>query len=467
MVHKYPSKPYLHFDKIASFNKKVENYVLGFKQNPSHSFLPLIFSELTFEKFNDIKDETAIKRNGQLVPIKEKKRPIMYAAHIDNFIYKHYSLELNDLYNRYVKDKQIDESVTAYRNNKKRQNNIHFAAEVINFIAKNPDCYIYIGDYQNFFDTLDHKLLKEMINLIYGSKMPTHQYKIFKSLTKYSYINKKEINLRLGEDKEIFRTNQTSYFTSFKEFRKFKNGRSLLTNDNSKILKVNTDIKGIPQGTAMSAIYSNIYMIKIDEYITNLLDSLGGLYRRYSDDFILVLTNINEKNFYTIKNQIENQIKKYKLLIHPQKTQILTFDGRKIFDIKSQSLSKIDYLGFIFDGNEVRIREKSIYKYYRTVYKLIKKGEIVSRKKGFTKDRIRLTYKRKIYQHYHQLGERTDIKYNYRKREFGTFITYANKCNKIFNEISPLTTNLMKEQIKNHQKKINKKIQKSLNTLMD
>lgn len=73
MVHKYPSKPYLHFDKIASFNKKVENYVLGFKQNPSHSFLPLIFSELTFEKFNDIKDETAIKRNGQLVPIKEKK----------------------------------------------------------------------------------------------------------------------------------------------------------------------------------------------------------------------------------------------------------------------------------------------------------------------------------------------------------------------------------------------------------
>ncbi|MGA3882051.1 hypothetical protein ACPCYY_19650, partial [Bacillus pumilus] len=62
MVHKYPSKPYLHFDKIASFHKKVENYVLGFKQNPSHSFLPFIFSELTFEKFNDIKDETAMKR---------------------------------------------------------------------------------------------------------------------------------------------------------------------------------------------------------------------------------------------------------------------------------------------------------------------------------------------------------------------------------------------------------------------
>ena len=40
----------------------------------------------------------------------------------------------------------------------------------------------------------------------------------------------------------------------------------------------------------------------------------------------------------------------------------------------------IDYLGFRFDGNNVKIREKSIYKFYREGRKLIYKSKYIQRK---------------------------------------------------------------------------------------
>ena len=124
---------------------------------------------------------------------------------------------------------------------------------------------------------------------------------------------------------------------------------------------------------------------------------------------------------------------------------------------------KLDYLGFTFDGKNVSMREKSVHKYYRSAHKLIKKGYMVSKSKGHS----RLTFKRKIYQRYHIFGERTDIKYSYPKRKYGTFITYAFKSKRIFDEISPSTNNLMVKQIKNHQKNINSKIQFFMGKLLE
>lgn len=471
MVESYNSKHYIHFDDKFKFRSNIESYVYDFKNNPRHSFLPLIYSELTFEKYKSIdysSHEGYVKRNGKIVPVKEKKRPIMYASHLDNFIYKHYGIELNELYNTQLKNNDFDESVIAYRSSTDKNNNIHtgksnihFAAEIINYISENDGCYIYIGDYSNFFDTLNHKYLKEMISLLYSkNSIPNHQFEIFKSLTKYSFIFREDIDKYF---EELGKVPRHKYFSNMKEFREFKKMKTKVDGLSGNILRKNNDIKGIPQGTAISAIYSNIYMQEIDKYINELVKKYSGIYRRYSDDFIIVIPKISKSNFMSINHELKNKIEKTASLeLHSEKTMLLQYKTKKIIDLKKDKPYKLDYLGFIFDGKTVKMREKSITKYYRTAYKLVDKGRIVSQ----NKNHARLTYKRKVYQGYHQLGERTDYKYNYNRRRYGTFITYANKCQKIFDQISPKTDNLMKTQIKNHKRNISRKIRRELKKIV-
>ncbi|QHT59337.1 hypothetical protein GXP70_04700 [Paenibacillus lycopersici] len=47
--------------------------------------------------------------------------------------------------------------------------------------------------------------------------------------------------------------------------------------------------KGIPQGTAISEVLANVYAIEFDEVINTYVTGLGGIYRRYSDDIIVVI----------------------------------------------------------------------------------------------------------------------------------------------------------------------------------
>ena len=48
----------------------------------------------------------------------------------------------------------------AYRNNKSNMSNIQFAREVFSFIVAHPRCSIRVGDFEHFFDTLNHVYLK-------------------------------------------------------------------------------------------------------------------------------------------------------------------------------------------------------------------------------------------------------------------------------------------------------------------
>jgi len=461
----YPSKHYLHFDKKVNFTKKVKNYVEGFEKKPVHSFLPLIYGEMDIPKFRHLREsngENLIRKNKE-VPVNPKIRPVMYASHMDNFIYKHYGLQLNELYNNYAEAHNIDKSVTAYRNNKYGKSNIHFSAEVINFISQHPNCYIYVGDYEGFFENLDHQYLRKMINLLYkNNRMPEHQYKIFKNITKFAYIHKKDINEVLGSDEKIRKDKRNNYFDNFNEFREFKNS----VKNGERTLKVNEDNFGIPQGTAISAIYSNIYLLEIDKYIMDIVNGFGGIYRRYSDDFIIVLPGITKNTYHSLVNEIEKKIDDItKLKLHEDKTKEIRYDNDQLLFLSTNKKTKLDYLGFVFDGKKVKIREKSIYKYYRNAYKLIAKGQIVSKKKGHIGSDARLTYKRELYRQYHSVGSYADNKYNYKKRKHGTFLDYTKKSKRVFDEVSPLTINLMEEQVKNHQNKLSKKINYAIKKL--
>ncbi|WP_017752692.1 reverse transcriptase/maturase family protein [Clostridium tyrobutyricum] len=453
----YPTKQYPHFDNIISYNK-VKNYVENPNKISSHSFFPFIKFIKKFERFDvNIKLSSKNKR-----PIEIKERPIMYASHIDNFIYKYYGEKLNDKYNQWVRKNGIDKCVTAYRNNKSGKSNIHYAAEVISFIENTKESYIMIGDYKGFFDSLNHKYLKSRIeDILNSNKLPLHYYKIYKSITKYSYILKEKINLQLGSDgkiKERLKKESSDkwkknykYFSTNQEFRIFKKGED--------ILNVNEKNYGIPQGTAISAVLANVYMIKIDKKIKDFIIQKGGEYRRYSDDFIIVLPKqYNEtinyyKDFYNIVKEVKKLIEDNGLTLEEDKTKLLEFTGDKILSLKSRFKTRLDYLGFIFDGKNISIRQKSIYKFYRNAYKLID----MSKKKSRNQINKTLIYKRKIYSLYTDMGQYTKFKYRYKRKYHGNFIIYVKRAEIIFDKTCN-SKSLMMNQIKNRKKKIIKRI---------
>ena len=131
------------------------------------------------------------------------------------------------------------------------------------------------------------------------------------------------------------------------------------------------------QGSAISSVMSNIYMIKFDKLVNDIVTSNNGIYRRYSDDIIIIIPNIaGVKELYNkimnIKDKIPN------LIMSPEKTScfIKRQDSITSVDILKNKVLKentiINYLGFSYDGECVKIREKTVAKYYRKMYARIK-----------------------------------------------------------------------------------------------
>lgn len=179
-------KGYTHLDIRKNPNKyylKVKNS----KWIKSHGFYPFIHFQIKFEKYIENKENNS-------KAIKEKVRDIYYSSHIDRYIYQYYADILNTKYNVYAKNNGINKVSTAYRKGWKSKCNIHFAKEVFEFIRKTKQSIIIVGDYTSFFDNLDHRYLKEKISTVLGvSNLSDEQYKVFKSITKFSYIELKDI----------------------------------------------------------------------------------------------------------------------------------------------------------------------------------------------------------------------------------------------------------------------------------
>lgn len=436
---KYKSKSYLHFDGRRIYNADTKRYVSNPDKIAEHSFYPFIHYVSKTEKY--YKDEENIDSR----PIKIKNRKIMYASHIDNFIYKYYSDKLNIHYNDWLYRHSLDENVIAYRSKEgeKGKSNIDHAADVINKIHKMKASYIMIGDFKEYFDKLDHQQLKDQLCKVLGfaqNDLPLDWYKVFQSLTEYSYYNQKTIHKYCGTTKQLRRKKQYKYFVTPKDFREFKKKYPIVKNQNQF---------GIPQGTAVSAILLNVYAIDFDAQVRSLVDEYKGIYRRYSDDFIVVVPheNIESKNIFNdIKNKVHVLVRNNMMDIEENKTKIYICKNRQVYEDQDQLLkeSRMDYLGFLYDGKNVEMRGKSPYKFYRKAKILIEKAKKVQNKNNLSS----LPYRKKIYSLYTDLG--------ITRRPYGNFITYAKKSQQKFDEISPHTNNEMMKQIKSRKRKIEK-----------
>ncbi len=398
---------YSHFDKRISLSA-AWNYISNPDKIASHGFYPFIHYTKKFIKYNKV-DGTKLK-----------EREICYSAHIDRLIFQYYSYLLNGMYNERVIADGIDNTAIAYRNNMGK-NNIHFAKSAFDYIRSSHECFIMVGDFTKFFDSLDHKYLKDRLcDLIGVKKLPPDFYAVYKNIIKYSVWDMKELLKlnNLSDDKnginELKEKEQVLTPELFKQHKK-------------TYIKQNKNNYGIPQGSAISAVLSNIYMLDIDKKINDFVNIKNGLYMRYSDDFIVVLPEAEKENFQIDFDYIINQISSVpNLVLQPDKTQVYRYDNGILTNRNDEYLIDVEkgkdllnYLGFTFDGKAVTIRDKTISKYY---YKMYRKLKTIVKAEGFTKNGNRISCNN-LYLKYTRKGAHVGK---------GNFISYVQRSQKIF-----------------------------------
>lgn len=400
-------KNYSHFDYRVDLSN-CKDYISDPNKVAEHGFYPFIHYK-----------KQTIKYNGKTRQKKTKNRDICYAAHLDRCIYQYYSYILNELYNSCVYQNGISDVPIAYRTDLGKSN-IYFAHKAFEYIRTHKPCYIMIGDFTGFFDNLDHSYLKQMWCQLIGCPcLPQDHYNIYKNVTKYSTWDRSDILALNGlEDnqKGIDKLNKKERVLTTEQF-----------NHNKAQIHKNQSKYGIPQGSSISAVLANLYMMDIDKQIHDTIHPLEGMFMRYSDDFIVILpVHEQEKDMEVIKSITRMINDTPGLTLQPEKTQYfycdeshLTNCGEQFHTNADSRNSAVCFLGFSFDGNKVSIRSKTITKYYYRMYRKAK-NIVKAREKQPQDDRPSTE---NLYRRYSERGA-------YGKK--GNFFTYVNNAKKEF-----------------------------------
>ena len=412
--HHNDTKPYAHFDLRVSLSMpSIRKYVMDRTKIVTHSFYPFIH----FEKKNS--------RYGKKGP--KKPRELYYCSHLDRCVYQRYAFLLNCQYNIWAWENNIDDVAIAYRDNLGKHN-IDFAKDAFDVLRSFPQCFIFVGDFTNFFDNLEHQYLKKMMCEVLGvERLPQDYFSVFKNITRFSSWDWKDIVKAAGEN-----------IAERGVRKKINSKETVLTKEqfqkNKKDIKKNISGVGVPQGSPISAVLSNIYMIKFDKDIKRYVTSKGGIYMRYSDDFIIVLPYERDAEIADFTSYIFSYVESMKGLIDLQKekTSCYTYKDEVIYE--GDQPSSINYLGFLFDGKNIRIRPRAITKYY---YRMRRKANTIGRS-NWTSSKGRRISAKELYSIYSRNDEKQ------------TFIDYARKAKGIL-KLNDQEANAL---IKHHKRKI-------------
>ncbi len=406
-------KRYAHFDRRVKLTD-VWDEVNSPAFVKTHGFFPFIHYTKKNKKFN--------KKEG----IKIKERDICYAAHIDRCIYQLYAYKLNNKYNERVIQDNTTNCAVAYRTDLGKSN-IHFAKEAFDFILSQKSCYIIVGDFTNFFESIDHLFLKkQLMSLLNVKCLPEDYYAVYKNITKYSkweLTDLLSLNSLSDTPLGIIELNKKDRVVPLDIFKKNKK-KSIISNPNHY---------GIPQGSPISAVLSNIYMLTFDKCVQNLVSASRGKYLRYSDDFIIIV-RADEEKILTLYNEFIMIIEKIpNLELQKDKTKVFKYVSNSIVNVNStfldnvgESSNSIDYLGFTFNGKDVCIRDKTLTKFH---YRLERKANDYKRQVKRGNYRQATSAKKSLYRKHSLKGKNIGR---------GNFLSYVDRASNVFGGIESI-----------------------------
>lgn len=442
----------------------LEKYITDEKNIERHSFLPFIHRTIFQRRFRAKTDGSINEKSKKRTRFldKFKAREIYFASHLDAQIYSYYSYLLADRYEDFISDKSFNDSVVAYRKiaietePEKNKCNIDFAYDAFQFIKENKDkeLSVIIADVTNFFDSLNHKILKRNWARVWnsGTTLPKDHYNVFKSLTRLRYVNE-DLLFRTYKDRIWVQTallfNPKSFTVKqkpvkYKRFLRDNNAiafckKSDFIKQNINLISKSAKTKGIPQGTALSATLANIYMLDFDEKLYQKIHAVEGFYQRYSDDLIIVVPKAEEGAILKdLRHLIEEEAQ---LEIHPKKTKIHHFqmEGDKFVGYELNEKTRLrknkslEYLGFEYDGRKVLIKTAGFSKFNRSMKSSFKRATSLAIYADSTPDKL---FKNRLYKRFTHKGAKRRTRREagkvVRVYDWGNFLTYVSKANDKF-----------------------------------
>lgn len=488
-------------------HKWIQSYITAPNQIAKHSFLPFIHKTSKVRRYRKSYDGD----NGELIKriiigkhknrkASTKPRELYYASHLDSLIFSYYANILGELYEVRAKELGISNVATAYRTipctkeaqRGKNKCNIDFANDVFEFISNfsHHEFVAITFDIKGFFDELNHKNLRDKwMEVLKVDKLPADHFNLFKNITRFAYVDlislfetfknqiitqKRTKNVISGPIKKkkiskirFLRNQNAIAFCTKEDFLKVK---SKLVRNRKFVKKDGVTIPrkfGIPQGSPISSVLANIYMLDFDNTINSFVKSVGGLYNRYSDDMVVVVS-LEYKD--KIIQLMQTAITESQLQIQDEKTQIFHFKREQSRIICGQEFSKVInwnkkliYLGFEFDGETVLLKSASLSGYYRKMKRHIYRAKFYAKHiKNSTRGTL---FKRRILNKFSYVGasrrriwkyDETTQQYTKTDRyDWGNFLSYAFKASQV------MMNNKIKKQTAGHWNKIHQLINKS------
>lgn len=448
-IRLHKRRGYLHFDAAVNSAAKAWEIVTEFLDGEPYSFMPFLGFTMTTNRIRRGEDEAKTRRERSIV-LRPKNRAIKIAGHRDAVIYSYFGLLLSKRYEACLEDRGLLATPTAFRSVGNGRCNIDHAQEVFDFVKANRPCVALGFDVEKFFDRLSHRVLREAWADVLGTdRLPPEHYKVFHSLTRFSWVSRdavfEEFGInphRPGMDDAGKRRPRICLAA---EFRDRVRGKGLLQRNPEKD-------RGIPQGSPMSAVLSNIYMLRFDAVMDEWAKSVGGLYRRYCDDIIVV---VPPQHVAATETLVNDQIESLELNLNCDKTERVHFGSEP--GSRAADDQALPYLGFSFDGTGVRLRQSSLDRYYGKMRRGVRFAALCRKRHDVPGSRLKT---RKLFLKYSHFvcSQRGGVKIRKKlgQKRYRTgrtnFISYATRAADTFKSRE------IRRQIKGHWKKLSRQI---------